>query len=435
MTQHERGDQAEREVLGAILRDDEALDDVAHLTADDFRLDAHRRIWAVLLDLFQAGKPIDARTAGDALRQRGQIEDIGGVRYLSQLLDLAPTAGNAVYYARIVRNESILRRLVAAGAQIAYEAAHPTGEAEEVLEAAERHILGIGELGSEGQTHEARQIVREALIRIDQRIQSKDRRLSGLSTGFLDLDEWTAGLQPSELIVLAARPGVGKTSLGLSIAAHVAIEEQVPVFFASLEQSRHELLERLLCSRAEVDGHRLRRGCPSKEDLDRIIEASTVIRDAPLHIDDKANQSMLRIAANARRLKRKFDIGLVVVDYLQLIEPENRRDPRHEQVGQISRRLKGLARDLRLPVLALAQLNREVENRAGQRPRLSDLRESGSIEADADTVMLLHRPKEAGDRLDVLIEKQRNGPTGEVALIFSRSCMRFEGQTEMPFTE
>jgi replicative DNA helicase len=418
-----------------MLRDNACIADVSlQLTADSFYLDAHRKVFTAILDLHGAGgRPVDLVLLGEELIRRGQLEDVGRPDYIAELWDAAPTAANAIYYARVIRDKALLRSLIHANTEILRDAYDQVGPAEELLEAAEQRILGLGELGSEGQTYVDREVLLETLKRIDART-SKERRLSGLSTGFADLDELTAGLQDSELVVLAARPSVGKTALGLAIAAHATLIMQRPVFFVSLEQSRVELMERLLCSQARVDGHRLRRGCLNEEEQDRLAAATQDVAKGLLHIDDRAVQSMLRIAANARRLKRKHGIGLVVVDYLQLVEPENRREPRHEQVGQISRRLKSLARDLRVPVLALAQLNREVENRASQRPRLSDLRESGSIEADADTVILLHRPKDDADQLDVLIAKQRNGPTGEVSLYFRRNHMRFENYGgETPF--
>jgi replicative DNA helicase len=255
--------------------------------------------------------------------------------------------------------------------------------------------------------------------------------ISGLPTGYIDLDDKTAGLQNSELIIIAARPSVGKTAFALNLVRHIAVEEAQPVFFVSLEQSRIELAERLLCCQARVDSHKLRKGHLSADDIQKLSEAGEVLRPAKLWIDDSPGQGMLRIAANARRLKLRHKIGLVVIDYLQLIEPDNRRDSRQEQVANISRRLKFLARELQIPVVALAQVNRSSEDRQDHRPRLADLRESGSIEQDADTVMLLHRPEmyEPGQHegtVEVLIAKQRNGPTGEITLTYIKQFMRFE---------
>ncbi|HTU20243.1 MAG TPA: replicative DNA helicase [Gemmataceae bacterium] len=425
---------AERAVLGSMLRNNDCIGEVSLLlTAQSFYLDANRKIYQAILDAHgDAGRPVDLVLLHDELHHRGQLDDIGRAAYLAELWDSAPTAANVLYYARLVRDRAMVREIIRASTETLRDAYEQNQPAEELLADAERRVLSIGELGTEGQTYTDAEILAECLMRIDSRRQ-KDGRLSGLSTGFDDLDGLLAGWQESELVIVAARPSVGKTAIGLTFAANVVFQLGRPVFIASMEQSRHELMERLLCAQAQVDSHRIRRGCQRPEEDDRLADAAQGIARGLLHIDDRAGQSMLRIAANARRLKRKYGIALVVVDYLQLIEPENRRDPRHEQVGQISRRLKGLARDLRMPVLALAQLNRESENRAGQRPRLSDLRESGSIEADADTVILLHRPRDNDERLDLLIEKQRNGPTGEVSLYFRRDLMRFEEAVAVPF--
>ncbi len=264
------------------------------------------------------------------------------------------------------------------------------------------------------------------------------RPISGLPTGYLDLDEKTAGLQNSELVIVAARPSVGKTSFALNIVRHLAVEQKIPTLFVSLEQSRIELAERLLCCHARVDSHKVRKGHLSSDDMQQLTQAAQDMSEAPLYIDDTPAQGMLRIAANARRLKRQ-GLKAVFIDYLQLIDPDNRRDSRQEQVAAISRRLKFLARELEIPVVALAQVNRSSEDRQDHRPRLADLRESGSIEQDADTVMMLHRPElhEPGQHegvIEVIVAKQRNGPTGEITLTFLKQFMRFENfAVETPF--
>jgi replicative DNA helicase len=272
----------------------------------------------------------------------------------------------------------------------------------------------------------------EAYTRIDQRAGRTDpNAISGVASGFIDLDQLTAGFQNSELIILAARPSVGKTAMALNIVRHVIVEEQMPVLFVSLEQTRIELAERLLAAQARVDSHKLRKGHLSGDDIGKLHGAGDVLRNAQLYIDDSPSQGMLRIMANARRLKIRNGIRLVVIDYLQLIDPENRRDPRQEQVAQISRRLKHLARELEIPVMALAQVNRSSEDRTDHRPRLADLRESGSIEQDADTCLMLHRPgrfdgSQEDNIIEVIVAKQRNGPTGEVTLAYLKQYMRFE---------
>jgi replicative DNA helicase len=423
---------AERSVLGSLLRDNEVIDVVTQIiTAESFYLDAHRKIFQAISDLHdKGGQPVDLVILAEELIKRGQLEDVGRAPYLAELWDAAPTAANAEYYARIVRDKSIVRSLIHAGTEILRDAYDQNQPAEEMLEAAERKILDVAQMGVTGQTVTLEQAITETYRRIDDRAIGK-QKAGGLSTGFIDLNEITAGLHDGELIVIAARPSVGKTSFALGITRNVVVEEREPVFFVSLEQSRIELAERLLCAQARVDSHRLRKGTLSSDDMDRLIDAGGVLRNGRLYIDDAPMQSMLRIAANARRLKLRHGLKLIVVDYLQLIEPDNRRDPRQEQVAQISRRLKALAKELQIPLIALAQVNRSSEDRQDHRPRLADLRESGSIEQDADTVMLLHRPDryEPGQHegiIEVIIGKQRNGPTGEVTLAYLKQYMRYE---------
>src|SRR4051794_30632502 len=425
---------AERSVLGSMLRDNQVVSDVVNIVQPEhFYTDAHQKIYVGIVELYlHRGQPADLVTLANHLEQEKQIADAGGVQYLAELWDAAPTAANAEYYAKIVRDKAITRNLIHASTEILRDAYDQAQPAEEMLGAAERMILDIAEKGVTTNTSTILDALNEAYTRIDQRMGRKDpNALSGIATGFVDLDALTAGFQNNELIILAARPSVGKTAFALGIARHVIVEEHLPVFFVSLEQSRIELAERLLAAQARVDSHKLRKGHLSGEDIGKLHAAGDVLRNAKLFIDDTPGQSMLRIAANARRLKLRHGIRLVVVDYLQLIDPENRRDPRQEQVAQISRRLKFLARELELPVIALAQVNRSSEDRQDHRPRLADLRESGSIEQDADTCLMLHRPGRFDGGLEdniieVIVAKQRNGPTGEVTLAYLKQYMRYE---------
>jgi replicative DNA helicase len=424
---------AERSVLGSMLRDNAVINDVVQIVQPEhFYSDAHQKIFLGVVALYQErGQPADLVTLANHLVGQKQIEDVGGYPYLAELWDAAPTAANAEHYAKIVRDKGMVRSLIHAGTEILRDAYDEAMSADELLAGAEKKIFDIAEKGVAGQTFTLTQILEEAYDRIDQRLQKGHASVSGLATGFLDLDEKTAGLQNSELIILAARPSVGKTAFALNIARNVVIEEGAPAFFVSLEMSRVELAERLLCCHARVDSHKLRKGALGSDDMDKLIEAGGVLRRAKLFIDDSPAQTMTRIAANARRLKLRQKIRLVVIDYLQLIEPENRRDPRQEQVAQVSRRLKFLAKDLQIPVLALAQVNRSSEERQDHRPRLGDLRESGSLEQDADTVMMLHRPElyEPGQHegtVELIIAKQRNGPVGELNLTYLKQFMRFE---------
>jgi replicative DNA helicase len=330
-----------------------------------------------------------------------------------------------------VRDKAVIRSLIHACTQIERDSHDQVMPADELLDNAERKILDIAQMGITGQTIRLQDALKEAYDRIDSRTQRDHMSISGLATGYIDLDNLTAGLQNSELVIVAARPSVGKTSLALNIIRHIAVEENQPIFFVSLEQSRIELAERLLCCQARVDSHRLRKGHLDHEEMQKLISAGEILRHAKLFLDDSPGQSMLRIAANARRLRLRHQIKLVVIDYLQLIDPDNRKDSRQEQVANISRRLKFLARELEIPVVALAQVNRSSEDRQDHRPRLADLRESGAIEQDADTVMLLHRPElhEPGQHegiVEVIVAKQRNGPTGEITLTYIKQFMRFE---------
>jgi replicative DNA helicase len=432
--------EAERCVLGSMLRDNGVIGDVVQILREEsFYLDAHQKIYRSITALYDKGHPVDMVVLAEHLKEQKFIEDVGGYPYLAELWDAAPTAANAEYYARIVRDKGIVRNLIHAGNEMLRDAYDQSMPAEELLEGAERKILDIAQMGITGQTYTLAQAVREAWQRLDARKQHDQSSISGLSTGYIDLDTITAGLQNSELVILAARPSVGKTALALNIGRHIAVEEGHPIFIVSLEQSRIELAERLLCSQARVDSHKLRQGHLSSEDIRKLSDAADILGNAKLFIDDTPGQGMLRIAANARRLKLRQHIKLVVIDYLQLIEPDNRRDSRQEQVANISRRLKFLARELQIPVLALAQVNRSSEDRQDHKPRLSDLRESGSIEQDADTVMLIHRPElhEPGQHegvVEIIVAKQRNGPTGILTLTYLKQFMRYENfAVETPF--
>jgi len=424
---------AERSVLGSMLRDNAVIGDVVQIIhrAETFYTDGHQKIFDGITKLYDKGKPVDLVLLADHLKEQKHLEDIGGYTYLAELWDAAPTAANAEYYARIVRDKAIVRNLIHAGNEVLRDAYDQSMPADELLESAERKILDIAQMGITGQTFTLEAALNEAYARIDARHERGHESISGLETGFTDLDNITAGLQNSELVVIAARPSAGKTAFSLNLVRHVGVEVGHPVFFVSLEQSRIELAERLLCCQAKVDSHKLRVGKLGGDDMQRLIDAGNELSKAKIFIDDTPGQGMLRIAANARRLKLRHKIRLVVVDYLQLIEPDNRRDSRQEQVAQLSRRLKFLARELQIPVVALAQVNRSSEDRQDHKPRLADLRESGAIEQDADTVMLLHRPEmyEPGQHegtTEIIIAKQRNGPTGEITLTYLKQFMRFE---------
>ena len=392
--------EAEKGVLGSLLRDNSLTADIVRtLRAEDYYTFAHQKIYEAITDLhINQGKPADAVTLADYLNEKNLIADIGGHAYLVELWESAPALGNAEHYAEIVRQKAIVRNLIHACTEIQKDAFDQSMPAEELLNASERRILEIAQLGMSDHTTTLHTALDEVYDRLDQRKRLGGEH-SGIPTGYVDLDNLTAGLQKTELVIIAARPSVGKTSFALNIVRHIVVNENKAVLFVSLEQSRIELAERLLCCQARVNSHRIRTARLDSDDMDKLFNATDVLRQGKLFIDDTPGQNMLRIAANARRLQRRaHGLDLVVVDYLQLIDPDSRRDSRQEQVAGISRRLKFLARELEVPVVALAQVNRSSEDRQDHKPRLSDLRESGAIEQDADVVMLHAPPRTARTR-------------------------------------
>ncbi len=429
--------EAEMGVIGSVLRDNQVINDLLNvITADNFYFDAHQKIFQAVVDIYNDGKPADVTILFETLKQRKQLEDVGGAVYLAELFDAAPTAANAEYYARIVRDKAVVRNLIHANTELLRDAYDGVMSADELLGLAERKVLEIAERGTVGVTKTLEDAMHEAFDRLDAKARG-DLTGTGIPSGYVDLDNLTAGLHNNELVILAARPSVGKTAFALNLVRHVVVEEKLPAFFVSLEMAKVELAERLLCCQSRVDSHKVRKGQVSSDDIQKLIAAQDALRGnardgfVKLFIDDAPQQTMLRIAANARRLKLRHGLRLVVIDYLQLIEPESRKDPRQEQVAQISRRLKFLARELQIPVIALAQVNRGSEDRQDHTPRLSDLRESGSIEQDADTVMMLHRParfdKSQDDNvLEIHLAKQRNGPVGQITLTYLKQYMRYE---------
>jgi replicative DNA helicase len=400
---------------------------VPFLRADHFATDSHRRVFRAVVALWEAGKPVDVVGVANELHYRGEIEDVGRYQYLGELLEKEPTCAGTVYHARKVHERSVICQLNTAGKEIVASTELGAGSAEELLEEAERKVFGIAETGYTGGAVRLDQCINEFFDLIDKRSQRGDK-LAGVATGFPDLDEMTGGLQDGEVTILAARTGVGKTSLALQVARHAAVDLGQPTLFVSLEMSRSELTQRLLCGVNRVDGRRLRTGKPTKDDSERLLEARCRVSQAPLFTYDRPDQRLLGIAAEARRLKRQAELRLLVIDYVQLIEPEDKKVPRHEQVSQVSRRLKGLAKDLAVPILALAQLNRAAEE--GERPRLHQLRESCSLEQDSDVVMLMSRSEYSPGVIEIEVAKNRNGPTGTSKLTFLKQFTRFENHIE-----
>lgn len=428
---------AERGVLGSILLLNEAIDEIGEsLRAEHFYSDAHQKIFAAIIRLYDDGvRGIDAITLAEELIRRDEFEVAGGAAYLSEILDAVPHAAHVRYYAKIVREKWMLRTLIYNCTEILAESYALTDDVEELLQTAEKRIFSIMEQQTNTGNIAISDILIETFNRLDERMQ-QEGDVTGITTGFADLDQQTTGLQATELIILAARPSMGKTAFVCNVAEAVARKSGKGVLLFSLEQSNLELAERFLAITARINGHDLRSGNLTEEQRDLLYQASDDLSRLPLFIDDKPGRTMTQVAAIARRLHRKSPLGVIIIDYLQLIEPDEKNIPREQQIAQISRRLKFLAKELRVPVIALAQLNRGVELREDKRPRLADLRESGSIEQDADMVMFLHRPdaydpEDRPGEAEIVVAKHRSGPTGIVRLTWRKEFMRFENYSPM----
>jgi replicative DNA helicase len=427
--------EAERSILGAVLLDNHSLNAaVEKLRSEDFFLPQHRQIFQRMIQLAEHQQAIDVVTLMDDLARRGELDSAGGVAYLSQLADGLPRATNVEHYARIVKEKSVLRNLAFSAAAIQEQALAGGDDADVILDRAESTIFQIAEDRVRAGLIGVKELVRDNFERLE-RIFSEGRRITGLATGYPGLDNETAGLQPSELVILAARPSMGKTALALNIAENVAVRNREPVAVFSLEMSKESLLLRMLASEARVDAHKFRTGHMGRDDWNKITRALTSLGDAPLWIDDSASSTVLEMGAKARRLKRDRGLSLMIVDYLQLVVPTNtgRGTNRQEEVSSISRALKGLAKELKVPVVVLSQLTRAPE-REERKPQLSDLRESGAIEQDADVVLFINRPnfyktdlpEEDRAKAELIIAKQRNGPTGNLNFVFLARHTRFE---------
>ncbi|MBN2475661.1 MAG: replicative DNA helicase [Pirellulales bacterium] len=439
---------AEKGVLGSLLLVPEMCDEVALIIrADDFYADANRKLFRHLMAMHEAGQRIDAVLLIDRLKRENDFQAIGGAAYLAEVAQSVPYAANATYYAKIVRNKATLRSLIHASTEILRDAYDATVDPVEILSQSEQKIFAIHDERSTDQVTNIHDLLVEAFDRIDARLEHGEG--VGVPTGFTDLDNLTGGLHDSEFVILAARPSMGKTAMATNIAEYVAIKANVTTLFVSLEMARLELAQRMLCSQGRIDANKFRSGFLSGEDRKQLVEASAKLGKAPLFVDDTPSRTVTEIAACARRLQRKENLGLIVIDYLQLIQPDDPRDPRQEQVAKMARRLKGLARELKLPILCLAQLNRQAEagGRDSHRPRLSHLRESGAIEQDADVVMFVHREEyyyqskeEARDagvagQGELIVAKQRNGPTGTIKLAWFEKHTRFEDLSQKPYDE
>ncbi len=426
--------EAEMGVIGSILLMPEVCDEIASLKADDFYDDANRKIYHQLREMHDTGEKIDVTLLVARLRTAGDYEKIGGAPYLARLSGAVPNAAHAVFYSSIVMEKAVYRKLIESSTDILRDAYDQHSTAKELCAQAEQKVFAIMD-GRGGQSvHSISDVLHQAMDRMEARL--RDEYVDGgAETGLSRFDEMTGGLHNGELIILAARPSMGKTALAMNIAEHVSIEQRAPVLFVSLEMSGIELADRMLCSLARVNGHRLRNGTISGDDRMRLVNKANEISQAPLFVDDSPSRTVSEIAAAARRIKRREDaLGMIVIDYLQLIEPDNSRDPRQEQVAKIARRLKGVARELEVPLLCLSQLNRQAEDSKDHKPKLSHLRESGAIEQDADVVMFVHREEyyhrgedraQYAGQAEIIIAKQRNGPVGDVELTWEADFTRF----------
>ena len=439
---------AEKAVIGSLLLDCNLCDDVALiLHADDFYADANQKLFRHVLEMHSSGKRIDVTLLVEQLKQAGDFEAIGGAAYLAEVAQSVPYAANAVYYAQIVREKATLRDLIHAGTEILRDAYDTTIDPTEIVSQAEQKIFAVHDQRSTDQVTNIQDLMVEAFDRIDARLEHGEG--VGIPCGFHDLDNLMGGLHDSELVILAARPSMGKTALAMNIAENVAITSNIATLFVSLEMARLELAQRMLCSQGHIDANKFRSGFLSGDDRRKLVEASAKLGKAPLFVDDSPARSVTEIAACARRMKRKHNLGLMVIDYLQLIQPDDQRDPRQEQVAKMARRLKVLSRELKIPILCLAQLNRQVETggKEGHRPKLSHLRESGAIEQDADVVLFIHREEYYQDReeaqnagtagiAEVIVAKQRNGQSGVgVKLAWFSKYTRFENLAQKPYEE
>ena len=433
---------AEAAVLGSMIIDPNCISEVVeHLKTDAFYRIEHQIIFDALVTLYERtparreprGEAIDAVLLRDELEKRRQLEEIGGVEYLAKVMDSVPSSANVMYYAGIVKDKQLLREIIAAAGEILNDAYSGDGEPGEKLDEAERKIFAVTDKKISGSADELKDLVVRAYELIERREGS---HVTGLATGYFELDQWTCGLQDGEMIVIAGRPSMGKTSLALNIAEHIGLVEKLPVAIFSLETGRQQLAERFLCSSSETDAQRVRKGMLDTEQYEALVKACGELSEAPIYIDDTSALTPLGLRAKARRLRSRHHIRCIIVDYLQLMHLGTRRvESRQQEITTISRYIKSLARELNIPVVVLSQLNRAPEGREGHRPRMSDLRESGSIEQDADVVMLLHREDYyhkgqadyvADNKAELIIAKQRNGPTGSVELIFRERFTRFE---------
>jgi replicative DNA helicase len=424
--------EAEQSILGGVLIENDALNTVIEFLEDgDFYREAHQKIFNSMIALSEKNEPLDLITLTNELKKRKELEEIGGASYLASLVESVPTAANIAYYAKIVKEKSILRKLISTATDIVTQSYQERKDLEDFLDEAEQAIFRISENQVRPAFYPIKEIVKES-FKVIERLYEKKELITGVASGFKDLDRKTAGFQNADLIIVAGRPSMGKTALCLNIAQQAAINAKVSTAIFSLEMSKEQLAIRMLCSEARVDSARLRSGFLSESDWPKLTMAAGALSDAPIFIDDSAAISVLELRAKARRLKADRGLGLVIVDYLQLMRGRSGVERREQEISEISRSLKALAKELNIPVIAISQLSRKAEDRPGRRPQLSDLRESGAIEQDADVIIFIYRDEVYNPDSDhkgtaeVIIGKQRNGPTGKVDLSFVSEFTTFK---------
>jgi replicative DNA helicase len=430
---------AEESVLGSILLDNNAINVcLERLRPEDFYKAAHQTIFEAMTNLSDKREPIDIITLGNQLRSMGQIEAIGGAQALSYLASAVPNSANVAYYARVIKEMSIRRRLIHESSDIINSAFELEGDIEEFLDSTEQRILGVSDFRVNASFHKVSDVVQDS-IRIVEKLYDQKEPVTGVPSGLTKLDRLTAGFQPSDLVIVAARPSMGKTALVLGWSQFVGIYHRKPVAFFSLEMSKEQLVLRMLCSESRINNSNVRTGSLTERDFARIVDGASRIAEAEIFIDDTPAITITELRAKARRLHRDHQLGLIVVDYLQLLRSPAYSHSREQEISDISRSLKALAKELNVPVAALSQLNRSVESRTDKRPMMSDLRESGAIEQDADLIMFIYRDevynKESPDKgvAEIIIAKQRTGPTGTVRVAFSGEYTRFDNLDESDF--
>jgi replicative DNA helicase len=435
--------EAEQSVLGAILLDNNALYTAFELiTQEDFYKDSNRKIFIAMTELLEKNEPIDIITLTDHLRKKDNLDAVGGTQYLTSLASMIPTSANVRFHSKIVREKSMVRGLLRSVTDIARNVYETEQDAEELIDYAEKTIFDLSEKRISQSFSVLKEVIKDSFQMIEQ-LYDKKETVTGVPTGFKALDELTTGLQKSDLIIIGGRPSMGKTAFSLNIAQHVGVNLHETVAVFSLEMSKEQLAFRMLCSEAMVDSNSIRKGFIKKDDWHKLTSAAGRLAEAPIYIDDSSAISVLEMRAKARRLKVEHGLSLIIVDYLQLMRGRGKTERREQEISEISRSLKGLAKELRVPVIALSQLNRGVETRTGtKKPTLADLRESGAIEQDADVIIFLYRDEvynkdkdENKGKAEIIISKQRNGPTGEIPLSFLSHCTRFVDYSDREFHE